>query len=172
MNQDEMFKIIGIIIVSFFIIYITMKIFYSQTSIFEGFKTKGKSKGFKEAQAAAEEAKRKADEAKREAEAARRESIKNESSFEVSNSSDDIDTVESTAAIIKAELIKAQDEIVLGKYKQNYEDIIIDLDELCSYMMLKEIKSGLIGGTPSKLIEFKNTKDALNVVMDFLDKKQ
>jgi len=170
MNQDEMFKIIGIIIVSFFIIYITMKIFYSQTSIFEGFKVKGKSKGVKAAQEAAEEARRKAEEAE---EAARREAIENESSFENSNSSDEIDTVESTAASIKAMLIKAQDEVVLDKYKQIYEDIIIDLDELCSYNMLRAIKIGLKG--PSSMIilnDLKNTKDALNVIMDFLDKKQ
>jgi hypothetical protein len=144
MKQDEFFKIVGIVIVCFFIIYITMKMFQLQTNIIEGLTN---SDG----------------------------TISSSSSS--SSSSGDTGNIDTYAAAIKSQLIKLQDEILISKNKKKYEDIIIDLDDYIGYLMLKQMLSMNLTDMKTRITDLeslnalKNSKDALNAAMVFLDKQ-
>jgi len=139
--KDDFFKIIGIIIVCFFIIYIVMKMFQLQTKVIEGL-------------------------------------TNDDGTTSSSNaSSDEVATVESYAAAIKAQLIKLQDELLISKYKKKYEDVIIDLDDYIGYLMIKQVINMKLGDMISNIQDIdnlnilKNSKDSLNAAMVFLDKQ-
>jgi hypothetical protein len=139
--KDDFFKIIGIIIVCFFIIYIVMKMFQLQTKVIEGL-------------------------------------TNDDGTTSSSNaSSDEVATVESYAAAIKAQLIKLQDELLISKYKKKYEDVIIDLDDYIGYLMIKQVINMKLGDMVSNIQDIenlnilKNSKDSLNAAMVFLDKQ-
>jgi hypothetical protein len=139
MNQDEIFKIIGILIVSFFIIHIVVKMFHLQTSVIEGL-------------------------------------TNNETS--TTNASGEAGTAASYAAAIKSQVVKLQDELLVAKYRKDYEAAIINLDDYIGYSMLKlslnfkmkdDIKENI--DTIEKLNALKNAKQSLNETMAFLDKQ-
>jgi len=141
MNQDEIFKIIGILIVSFFIIHIVVKMFHLQTSVIEGL-------------------------------------TNNETSTTTTNASGEAGTAASYAAAIKAQVVKLQDELLVAKYRKDYEAAIINLDDYIGYSMLKlslnfkmkdDIKENI--DTIEKLNALKNAKQSLNETMAFLDKQ-
>jgi hypothetical protein len=139
--KDDFFKIIGIIIVCFFIIYIVMKMFQLQTKVIEGL-------------------------------------TNDDGTTSSSNaSSDEVATVESYAAAIKAQLIKLQDELLISKYKKKYEDVIVDLDDYIGYLMIKQVINMKLGDMVSNIQDIenlnilKNSKDSLNAAMVFLDKQ-
>jgi hypothetical protein len=141
MNQDEIFKIIGILIVSFFIIHIVVKMFHLQTSVIEGL-------------------------------------TNNETSTTTTNASGEAGTAASYAAAIKAQVVKLQDELLVAKYRKDYEAVIINLDDYIGYSMLKlslnfkmkdDIKENI--STIEKLNALKNAKQSLNETMAFLDKQ-
>ena len=141
MNQDEIFKIIGILIVSFFIIHIVVKMFHLQTSVIEGL-------------------------------------TNNETSTTTTNASGEAGTAASYAAAIKAQVVKLQDELLVAKYRKDYEAAIINLDDYIGYSMLKlslnfkmkdDIKENI--STIEKLNALKNAKQSLNETMAFLDKQ-
>jgi hypothetical protein len=143
MNQDEFFKIIGIIIVSFFIIYMSTKMFQLQTSVIEGLTNSDTKKP----------------------------NANPASSGEAGSAS-------SYAASVKAQVVKMQDELLISKYRKDYEASIINLDDYLGYMMLKQVLSMKLGGdmktnmeTINSLSVLKNAKDALNTTMVFLDKQ-
>ncbi len=79
----------------------------------------------------------------------------------------------SYAANIKAEAIKLQDELLVSKYRTDYENVIINMDDLVNNLMLKTALSieksrphgGLMG-----LANLGQAKAALNSVMKFVDK--
>ena len=78
----------------------------------------------------------------------------------------------SYAANVKTEVIKLQDELLVSKYRTDYEAIILDWDDLLSNIMLKTILTG--GKTEDTLLKIANlnsAKAALNNVMIFVDKK-
>ena len=139
--KDDFFKIIGIIIVCFFIIYIVMKMFQLQTKVIEGLTNDDGT------------------------------------SSSLNSSSDEVATVESYAASIKAQLIKLQDELLISKYKKKYEDVIIDLDDYIGYLMIKQVINMKLGDMVSNIQDInnlnilKNSKDSLNAAMVFLDKQ-
>ncbi len=77
------------------------------------------------------------------------------------------------AAALKAEAIKLQDTALITKYRSDYENVIINLDDMVDNLMLKTAltidqskpEEGL-----AKLVNLNNSKAALNNVMKFIDK--
>lgn len=142
MNQDEIFKIIGILLVSFFIIHIVVKMFHLQTSFIEGL-------------------------------------TNNELTTETTTTTNgEAGTAASYAAAIKSQVIKLQDELLVSKYRKDYEAAIINLDDYIGYSMLKlslnfkmkdDIKENI--DTIDKLNSLRNAKQSLNETMAFLDKQ-
>jgi len=81
------------------------------------------------------------------------------------------------SANIKSQVVKLQDELLISKYRKDYENIIIEMDDLIGYNMLKLIlnmksdsKEALINSL-NNLNTLKNSKDSLNATMKFLDSK-
>lgn len=143
MKQEEFFKIIGIIIVCFLIIYMTTKMFQSNTSIVEGLTNPDGT-----------------------------------ISSSTTPSSGEAGTSTSYAAAIKAQVVKLQDELLIAKYRKDYESVIINLDDYIGYLMLKQTLNMKLDGDMKSNIEainnlniLKNSKDSLNATMTFLDKQ-
>jgi hypothetical protein len=93
-------------------------------------------------------------------------------------SSGEAGSASSYAASVKAQVVKMQDELLISKYRKDYEASIINLDDYLGYMMLKQVLSMKLGGdmktnmeTINSLSVLKNAKDALNTTMVFLDKQ-
>ena len=80
------------------------------------------------------------------------------------------------AANIKAEIVNIQDELLISKYRDNYESVIVNLDELVGMKMIQHSLNVNINGTTSELIEslgvlntLQLAKDSLNNTMKYLD---
>lgn len=137
MEQKDFFKILGIIAVSFFIIFMTMKMFNIQGKdhVVEGL-TNNTTKG------------------------------------------GEAGSAESYAASIKAQTVKLQDELLISKYRKEYESAIINLDDYIGYLMIKQTLNMKADGDSKTNIEninalniLKNAKESLNTTMTFLDKQ-
>jgi hypothetical protein len=144
MKQDEFFKIVGILIVCFFIIYIVVKMFHLQTSVIEGLTN----------------------------------SDGTVSSDVSPPSSGEAGTASSYAAAIKAQVVKLQDELLVSKYRKDYESVIINLDDYIGYLMIKQTLNMKLNGDVKSNIDainalniLKTSKDSLNATMTFLDKQ-
>jgi hypothetical protein len=144
MKQDEFFKIIGIIIVCFFIIYMAMKMFQLQTKVIEGLTNADGTI----------------------------------SSSATPPSSGEAGTATSYAAAIKAQVVKLQDELLITKYRKDYESVIINLDDYIGYLMIKQSLNMKLDGDMKSNIEsinnlniLKSAKESLNATMTFLDKQ-
>lgn len=144
MHQDEFFKIVGILIVCFFIIYMVVKMFHLQTSVIEGL-TNGSD---------------------------------STNTSTVTPASGEAGTATSYAAAIKAQSVKLQDELLIAKYRKDYEAAIINLDDYIGYLMIKQslnmkpagdIKSNLDAINALNIL--KSAKESLNATMTFLDKQ-
>lgn len=132
--NDEMFKIIGIVIVAAFIIYMVIKMFQLQVRVVEG--------------------------------------LTNNDSVTVTTG--EAGTSSSYAAAVKAQVVKLQDELLISKYRKDYETAIINLDDYFSFMMLKQALNMKTDGTANieavnALNSLKGAKDSLNATMKFLD---
>jgi hypothetical protein len=134
MNQDEIFKIIGILIVSFFIIHIVVKMFHLQTSVIEGLTNKN---------------------------------VKGQAG-----------TAGSYADSIKSQVVKLQDELLISKYRKDYEASIIHLDDYIGYSMLKlSLNFKMSENLQDNIENIKNlnalndAKKSLNDLMKYLDKQ-
>jgi hypothetical protein len=143
MKQDEFFKIIGILIVSFFIIYMVVKMFKLQATVLEGL-TNGSDN----------------------------------SDSSLSSSNGEAGTAASYAATIKAQTVKLQDELLISKYRKDYETVIINLDDYIGYLMIKQVLNMKVSDnlqanmvTINNLNSLKSAKDSLNTTMTFLDKQ-
>ena len=143
MKQDEFFKIVGILIVCFFIIYMVVKMFHLQTTVIEGL-TNGSDMA----------------------------------DTTTTPSSGEGGTAASYAAAIKAQSVKLQDELLIAKYRKDYEAAIINLDDYIGYLMIKQslnmkpagdIKSNLDAINALNIL--KSAKESLNATMTFLDKQ-
>jgi hypothetical protein len=79
---------------------------------------------------------------------------------------------ESFTANIQAQVIKLQDTMLLSKYRTNYENVIMALDDLVDNLMLKTALN-LNPNNPqqslTELVGLHNAKNALNHVMKFID---
>jgi len=130
--NDEMFKLIGIVIVATFIIYMVIKMFQLQVRVVEGL-------------------------------------TNNDSA-----TTGEAGTSSSYAAAVKAQVVKLQDELLISKYRKDYETAIINLDDYFSFMMLKQALNMKTDGTANieavnALNSLKEAKDSLNATMKFLD---
>lgn len=74
---------------------------------------------------------------------------------------------------IKSIAVKMQDELLIDKYKGDYEKVILETDALLDMLMLKTLLT-IKPDTPLQSLQtlsvMKNSKDALNDVMKFVDK--
>lgn len=79
---------------------------------------------------------------------------------------------ESYTANIQSQVIKLQDTILLSKYRSNYENVVIALDDLVDHLMLNTTLS-MNPTNPQaslkELVDLNNAKSALNNVMKFID---
>jgi len=139
--HEEFFKIVGILIVCFFIIYIVVKMFHLQSTVLEGL-TNGSD------------------------------------TTTINPSSGEAGTSASYAAAIKANVVKIQDELLVAKYRKDYETAIINLDDYIGYLMIKQTLNMNLNGDIKANIEainnlniLKGSKEALNATMAFLDKQ-
>lgn len=137
--QDEIFKIVGIIIVCFFIIYMVVKMFHLQASVIEGLTNQDTT---------------------------------------INSTTGEAGTATSYAASVKAQVVKLQDELLISKYRKDYESVIINLDDYIGMLMIKQSLNMKIDGDIKSNIEainnlniLKNSKDSLNYAMTFLDKQ-
>jgi len=142
--HEEFFKIIGILIVCFFIIYIVVKMFHLQATVLEGL-TNG---------------------------------TETTTTTTTTPSSGEAGTAASYAAAIKANVVKIQDELLVSKYRKDYETAIINLDDYIGYLMIKQSLNMNLNGDIKANIEainnlniLKGSKEALNSTMAFLDKQ-
>jgi len=157
MKQDEFFKIVGILIVCFFIIYMVVKMFHLQTSVIEGL-TNG-SDALTNGSDTTNDA-------------------TTTGTTNTTPSSGEAGTATSYAAAIKAQSVKLQDELLIAKYRKDYEAAIINLDDYIGYLMIKQslnmkpagdIKSNLDAINALNIL--KSAKESLNATMTFLDKQ-
>lgn len=78
---------------------------------------------------------------------------------------------------IKAQVVKIQDELLVSKYRKDYENTIIHMDDLVGTMMIKQIQNMPVGGSDPKALiislnnlnTLKMAKESLNVAMKYLD---
>ena len=87
-------------------------------------------------------------------------------------------TAASYAAAIKAQVVKLQDELLVAKYRKDYETVIINLDDYIGYLMIKQSLNLKLNGDMKSNMEsinalnvLKSSKESLNVAMTFLDKQ-
>lgn len=82
------------------------------------------------------------------------------------------------AATIKAKTVQLQDSLLISKYRADYENVIINMDDYLSMSMLKlfldmdnstDIKSNIT--TLNTINAISNAKKSLNETMVFIDKQ-
>ena len=144
MKQDEFFKIVGILLVCFVIIYMVVKMFKLQATVIEGLTNGSDDSGSPSTIATNGEA----------------------------------GTASSYAAGIKAQTVKLQDELLISKYRKDYETIIINLDDYIGFLMIKQVLNMKISDnlqanmiSINNLNSLKSARDSLNTTMNFLDKQ-
>lgn len=107
-----------------------------------------------------------------------KEGMTSDSSKLSSSSSNGIaGNAESFAAQVKAETIKLQDTLLISKYRKDYENAIINMDDLINNMMLDTVlnynpsgDSNKNMGMIEKLNKLNSAKTSLNTVMKFVDR--
>jgi len=130
MNKD-LLKIMGILLISFFIIYLVIHTFKIKTV--EGLEN----------------------------------NVEASANGEAGNATN-------FAAQIKAKTVQLQDSLLIQKYRQDYENIIINMDDYFSMLMLKTIlnleETG-DGKQIAALNALSTAKKTLNEIMAFVDKQ-
>jgi hypothetical protein len=77
------------------------------------------------------------------------------------------------AANIKEKVIKIQDTTLISKYRADYENVVINMDDLVNNLMLQvtlNIDQSKPEASLAKLVQLNLAKGALNNVMKFIDK--
>ncbi len=90
----------------------------------------------------------------------------------ISSSSGIAGSAENYAADIKSMTIKNQDILLISKYRKDYENSILNLDDLINTMMLQttlavDKKNPMTA--LNKLVQLNSAKTALNSVMKYVD---
>ena len=145
--NDEFLKIVGIVIVSLFIMYMIVKLLRLQSSVVEGLTNPDSSS----------------------------------SSTSTSSSGATLGAAGQAAnyaASIKANLVKLQDELLVAKYRKDYETVIINLDDYVGFLMIQQTLNIKQDGNVANNIAainnlniLKSAKESLNATMTFLDKQ-
>jgi hypothetical protein len=76
------------------------------------------------------------------------------------------------AAQLKSAVIKSQDELLISKYRSDYENSILNLDDYLNNIMLQtalSVNQNNPQASISKLAEMQQAKIALNSIMKFVD---
>ena len=76
------------------------------------------------------------------------------------------------AANIKSMVIKNQDVLLISKYRTDYENAILNLDDLINTLMLQtalNVNSSKPYDSMEKLVQLNSARGALNNVMKFID---
>ncbi len=147
--ETDLFKLVGIVIVSFYIIYLVIGIFKAQSDLLEGF-TGDSAIDSKKATTSS-------------------------STSTTSGSLGIAGSAQSYAEEVKANYVKLQDELLVPKYRKEYENIIINMDDYLNAKMMEQILSIKMGSN-SETESFKNlatlfsAKGALNDAMKWVDK--
>ncbi len=147
--ETDLFKLVGIVIVSFYIIYLVIGIFKAQSDLLEGF-TGDSAIDSKKATTSS-------------------------STSTTSSSLGIAGSAQSYAEEVKANYVKLQDELLVPKYRKEYENIIINMDDYLNAKMMEQILSIKMGSN-SEIESFKNlatlfsAKGALNDAMKWIDK--
>ena len=146
--ETDLFKLVGIVIVSFYIIYLVIGIFKAQSDLLEGF-TSDSAIDSKKATTS--------------------------STSTTSGSLGIAGSAQSYAEEVKANYVKLQDELLVPKYRKEYENIIINMDDYLNAKMMEQILSIKMGSN-SETESFKtlstlySAKSALNDAMKWVDK--
>lgn len=83
---------------------------------------------------------------------------------------------EAFATKIKTTNIKLQDKLLINKYKQNYEKVILNMDDLINTLMLEKLLSININhkskmmATLDEINTLAESKNNLNTIIKFVDK--
>jgi hypothetical protein len=80
----------------------------------------------------------------------------------------------SYSATIKSSNMKINDELLISKYKSDYENVILNMDDMLNNLMLQTTLSVDTTNPQSsikQLAEMNQAKAALNNVMKYLDKQ-
>lgn len=147
--ETDLFKLVGIVMVSFYIIYLVIGIFKAQSDLLEGF-TGDSAIDSKKATTSS-------------------------STSTTSGSLGIAGSAQSYAEEVKANYVKLQDELLVPKYRKEYENIIINMDDYLNAKMMEQILSIKMGSN-SETESFKNlatlfsAKGALNDAMKWVDK--
>ena len=147
--ETDLFKLVGIVIVSFYIIYLVIGIFKAQSDLLEGF-TGDSAIDSKKATTSS-------------------------STSTTSGSLGIAGSAQSYAEEVKANYVKLQDELLVPKYRKEYENIIINMDDYLNAKMMEQILSIKMGSN-SETESFKtlstlySAKSALNDAMKWVDK--
>lgn len=76
------------------------------------------------------------------------------------------------SASLKAAAIKAQDALLISKYRSEYESAILNLDDLINNLMLNTaltVDQSNVTNSVARLAQMQQAKVALNSVMKFID---
>jgi hypothetical protein len=76
------------------------------------------------------------------------------------------------AASIKSQTVKLTDILLVSKYRSDYENVILNIDDLISTLMLKatlSLDQSNPGDGLKKIVELNMAKAALDKVMKFVD---
>ena len=76
------------------------------------------------------------------------------------------------AAQIKAQAIKIEDQLLISKYRTEYENVVLNLDELVNDLMLQtalNVNQTNPQQSMIKLSQLQQAKAALNSVMKYID---
>ena len=76
------------------------------------------------------------------------------------------------AATIKSQAIQIQDSLLINKYRSDYENVVLNLDDLVNSLMLKtalNINPSSPQESLAQLSTLNNAKGALNSVMKYID---
>jgi len=137
MDQD-LFKLIGILLFSFFLVYLVVKLFNLQANVIEG--------------------------------------LTNPTS--TTSTSGEAGTASNYADTIKSQTVLLQDSLLISKYRKDYENVILNMEDYLHMLLLKQIVNININGTSKEIADglntiniIKNAKDALDDTMKFVDKQ-
>lgn len=85
--------------------------------------------------------------------------------------------IESINATIQAKITNLDDELMIKKYKSQYETTIINLDDYINLLMMQQIVNIKLDSGVKTTVDYlqrlntlKDSKESLNAVMKYLDK--
>lgn len=97
--------------------------------------------------------------------------------FDVTTSNGETGNASAYATTIKLASTKLLDGLLVSKYRKDYENIVIHMDDLVESLMLKTLLDTDVSdetklmSTLEKINSLKDSKNSLNVIMKFIDKQ-